>query len=106
MFSKNFEKVADIGSSLRAVGKSAVEAAKGIGEGAKYLGKRSVDKAKTEYPKLQKGWKGFKHPESYKAVGEFATKMAPELAVGGAAALGAKKILDPNESKSATLAYY
>jgi hypothetical protein len=106
MFTQNFEKVADVGSALKAVGKSAVEAAKGIGSGAKDLGKKSIEKMKHEGPKLKQNWKGFKDPSSYRAAGEFAAKMSPEIAVAGALGLGAKKILDPNESKSATLAYY
>ena len=106
MFTKNFEKKASISESLKAVGKSSVEGAKGVGHGLKYLAKRTSEKITSEVPKLKSGWKGFKDPSSYKAVGEFATKMAPEAAVAGAGLYVANKALNPNNRDKATLAYY
>jgi hypothetical protein len=106
MFTENFEKKASLGDVAKAVGKSGIEAAKGVGSGLKHIGKESLSKMEKEWPKAKAGWKGFKDPSSYKAAAEFATKMSPEIAGAGAVGYGLKKVLDPNEQKGATLAYY
>jgi len=106
MFTLSFEKKADLGGAAKAVGKAGLEAVKGVGSGLKHIGKDSLEKLKKEWPKAREGWKGFKNPASYRAAAEFTTKMAPELAAAGAVGYGAKKLLDPNNQQSATLAYY
>ena len=106
MFTENFEKKADVAGSLKAIGKSLVEAGKGTGSGLKHIAQHSSEKLKKEWPKAKAGWKGFKDPKSYGAAAEFATKMSPEIAAVGAVGYGAKKLLDPNEQRGATLAYY
>lgn len=106
MFTENFEKKADAVSSLKAIGKSLLEASKGAGSGLKQVAEHSHSKLKKEWPKAQAGWRGFKAPKSYKAASEFAASMSPELAAVGAVGYGAKKLLDPNEQRGASLAYY
>jgi hypothetical protein len=111
MFVGEFEKTAAKGKSevlqaLKGIGKSALEAGKGVAEGVHFHAKRSADKFKKEMPELKKSWKGLKHPESYKAIASAGVKFAPEAAIGYVGAKGLKYAFDPNARADAPLAYY